>query len=417
VSAPQPMVDLEDERRRVDWREVMHRIAAGGPLRTILAMALALVIGILFIVFANADVQRTLGYFFAQPGDFFAAAGKAIADAGTALFNGSIYNTKAKDPVAGFRPLTETLRFSGPLIAAGLGVALTFRAGLFNIGGQGQMLMAAAWSSFAASQIHLPYGIHLIVAMLFGFAGAALWGWIAGFLKAKTGAHEVIVTIMLNYIALSIVTYLMRTPILHDMSKGNNPQTLPPDATAVFPKILGDDYQLRLSFILCILAVVVYWWLMRRSALGFRLRMVGLNPDAARAAGINVERTWIIAMVVSALFLGLAGLNQAIARDGNFNQHVDEGIGFDGITVALLGNSSPIGVMFAGMLFGAFKAASPAMQSADVSPDILGILQALIVLFIATPPLIRAIFRLPEPREITDVGTRRKPQLEQGSAS
>jgi simple sugar transport system permease protein len=407
-----------DERRQVDWRDTMQRIAAGGPLRTILAILLALAIGIIFIVFANPDVQATMGYLFAKPGDFFAAAGKAIGDAAAALFNGSIYNTKASDPAAGFRPLTETLRFAGPLIAAGLGVALTFRAGLFNIGGQGQMLMAAAWSSFAASQIHLPYGLHLIVAMLFGFVGAGLWGFIAGFLKAKTGAHEVIVTIMLNYIALSIVTYLMRTPILHDMDKGNNPQTLPPDVTAIFPLILGEDYQLRLSFILCILAVVVYWWIMKRSALGFRLRMVGLNPDAARAAGINVERTWIIAMVLSALFLGLAGLNQAIGRDGNFNQNVDEGIGFDGITVALLGNSSPIGVMFAGILFGAFKAASPAMQSADVSPEILGILQALIVLFIATPPLVRAIFRLPKQREVTDVATGQKPQpqLEQEGA-
>ncbi len=217
---------------------------------------------------------------------------------------------------------------------------------------------------------------------------------------------------MLNYIALAIVTYLMRTPILHDPAKGNNPQTLPPDPTAVFPRIF-DDAQLRWSFVLCLVAVLVYWWLMNRSALGFRLRMVGFNPDAARAAGIDTRRMTIVAMVLSGLFLGLAGVNQALGRDGNFNQHVDEGIGFDGITVALLGNSSPLGVLFAGVLFGAFKAASPAMQSADVSPEILGVLQGLIVLFIAAPPLIRAIFRLPKPREITEVAVRRKPQLEQ----
>lgn len=390
---------LRDDGARPSGREILHDIVAGSVVRTILAIVLSLVVASLLIVFTNERVSDTLGYLFARPADFFSAAGRALSDAGNAFVRGAVYNFRSDDVAGAFKPLVESLRFAGPLIAAGLGIALTFRAGLFNIGGQGQMLMTAAFSSFAASQLHLPYGIHLIVAMIFGFFGAALWAGLAGFLKARTGAHEVIVTIMLNYIALSLITYLMRTPILHDMDAGNNPTSIPPDATAVFPRILGDDYNLRLSFVLCLAAVIVYWWLMERSSLGYRLRMVGLNPDAARAAGVDVKRMAIVAMVLSGLFVGLAGLNQSLGRDGSFGPNVDVGIGFDAITVALLGQSRALGVLFAGLLFGALKAAGPTMQVADVSPDVLGVLQGLIVLFIAAPPLVRAIFRfIPAPR-------------------
>jgi ABC-type uncharacterized transport system permease subunit len=386
----------DDTRKPVSWNEVLHDIAAGGLVRTVLAIVLSLAVAGLLVIFTNEDVSTTLGYLFSRPGDFFAAAGRALGDAGGALVRGAFYNTRADSFEAGIRPLTESLRLAGPLIAAGLGIALTFRAGLFNIGGQGQILMAAAFSSFAASQIHLPFVIHLAVAMLFGFFGAAFWAGIVGFLKARTGAHEVIV---MNYIAISLITYLMRTPVLHDMESGSNPTSIPPDPTAVFPLILGEDFNLRLSFILCILAVGVYWWLMERSPIGFRLRMVGLNPDAARTAGINVNTTAIVAMVLSGLFLGLAGLNQSLGRDGNFAPNVDAGIGFEAITVALLGNSRAIGVLFAGLLFGALRAAGPTMQLADVSPEVLGVVQGLIVLFIAAPPLVRAIFRfIPAPR-------------------
>lgn len=399
---PLPRNDQRPEGRRpIAWNEVARDIASGGFVRTVLAIVLSLAVASLLVIFTNEDVSETLGYLFSRPGDFFVAAGRALGDAGNALVRGAFFNTRADTFEAGIRPFTESLRFAGPLIAAGLGIALTFRAGLFNIGGQGQILIAAAFSSFAASQIHLPFVIHLAVAMLFGFFGAAMWAGIVGFLKARTGAHEVIVTIMMNYIAISLITYLMRTPILHDMESGSNPTSIPPDPTAVFPLLLGDGFNLRWSFVLCIIAVGVYWWLMERSPLGFRLRMVGLNPDAARTAGINVQSTAIIAMVLSGLFVGLAGLNQSLGRDGNFAPNVDAGIGFEAITVALLGNSRAIGVLFAGLLFGALRAAGPTMQVADVSPEVLGVVQGLIVLFIAAPPLVRAIFRfVPEPRVV-----------------
>jgi len=414
MSKGQPDVVTPDAPRgRPTFGEVLHDIASGGVVRTLAAVVLSLLIASVLIVFTNEDVLETLSYFFRRPADFFSEAWGAISSAYAALFRGAIFNYNAASPEAAFRPLLESLRFAGPLIAAGLGVALTFRAGLFNIGGQGQLIMAAVWSAWASFQLHLPYGIHLVVAVLFGLVGAALWAGIAGLLKALTGAHEVIVTIMMNYIAVSLATYLMRTPVLHDMDAGTNPTTRSPDPTAVFPRIFGDSFDLRWSFVLCLIAVLVFWWLMERSSLGFRLRMVGLNPDAARTAGVDVKRMYVVAMVLSGLFIALAGINQSLGRDGNFGPAIDAGIGFDAITVALLGGSRALGVLFAGILFGMLRAAGPTMQLADVAPEILGVIQGLIVLFIAAPPLVRAIFRfLPVPREVTELNTGRKPQLE-----
>ena len=403
----------ERARRNVAWRDVAHDIAAGSVVRSIVAVVLSLIVAALLIIFTSDDVLSTLGYFFTRPGDFFSAAGQTIGNSFGAMFRGAIFNTNAASFEAGIKPLTESLRFAGPLIAAGLGIALTFRAGLFNIGGQGQLLMGAAWAAWGATMLHLPPVIHLVVAILMGLVGASLWAGIAGFLKARTGAHEVIVTIMLNYVALGLVTFAMRSPILNGTSTGSAATTLPPDANALFPRLLGDGFELRWSFVLCIIAVVVFWWIMERSALGFRLRMVGLNPDAARSAGVNTSRAIIVAMLLSGAFVGVAAVNQALGRDGNFGPSIDAGIGFTAITVALLGGSRALGVLFAGLLFGALQAARPAMQVVDVSPEILGVIQGLIVLFIAAPPLVKAIFPfLPAPREIKDIATGARPQLE-----
>jgi len=418
MSAPvlEPLpVDAEVDpaaRPRPTARDVLHDIASGSPLRILLAVFLSLVVGSLLIVFTNEDVLDALGYFGARPTDFFGAAGSAIGDAYAALFRGAVFNYRAESFEAAIRPLTESLRFAGPLVAAGLGIALSFRVGMFNIGGQGQMLMGAVFAGWAAANLPLPWGLHLLVAMAFGFIGAGLWAAIVGVLKAFTGAHEVIVTIMLNYIAVSLITYLMRTPVLHDMDSGNNPTARAPLPTAQLPPILGQDFSLHLGFLLCIAAVFVFWWLMERSKLGFRLRMVGLSPDAARTAGVNVKAVFIMAMVLSGLFVGLAGINQSLGRTGTFGPSVDAGIGFDAITVALLGGSRAFGVLFAGLLFGAMKAAGPSMQVQDVAPEVLIVMQGLIVLFVAAPPLVRQIFRfLPEPRVVVHTSAPRKPRV------
>jgi len=375
----------------------VREILGGGIVRTVLAIVLGFAVGAILIIATNDDVVAASRYFFARPGDMLGAAWDAVSSGYGALFRGSVFNANASSLAGAIRPFTETLRLATPLIAAGLGIALSFRVGLFNIGGTGQLLMGAAFAGFVSFQWNLPWGLHLLVAVIFGIMGASMWGAIVGFLKAKTGAHEVIVTIMLNYIAGSLVTYLMRGPILHDEAAGGNPKTPPPASSAQLPLLLGDGFALHLGFLLVVAATITYWWLMERSTIGYRFRAVGLNPHAARTAGINVGRIYIAAMAVSAAFVGIAGVNQALGRTSGFTPSVDSAIGFDAITVALLGGSTAGGVFLAGILFGAMKAGGPAMQVQDISPEVLGVVQGVIVLVIAAPPLIRAIFRLPKP--------------------
>ncbi len=388
--------EFESANQPTASANILREIFGGSLMRTVLAILLAFAIGLLLVIFTNKNVLASFGYFFDRPGDTFSAIGSVTRGFFGGLFRGAIYDTSQPTFAQGIRPLTETLRQAGPLIAAGLGIALSFRVGLFNIGGQGQLLMGAAFAGWASFQLHLPPVVHMLVAVVFGLFGAALWAGIVGALKAFTGAHEVILTIMMNWIALYLVTFLMRTPVLNPGATSSNPATSPPDATAQMPKILGDQYQLHFGFILALLAIVAYWWLMDRSSIGYRFRAVGYNPLAAETAGINPKKVYIWAMIASGLFVGIAAVGLALGRSGGFGPHVDAGIGFDAITVALLGQGTPIGVALAGVLFGGMEAAGPAMQRVGISPDILSVVQGLIVLFVAAPPLIRAIFRLPD---------------------
>jgi simple sugar transport system permease protein len=300
------------------------------------------------------------------------------------------------------RPITETLRFAGPLIAAGLGVALGFRVGLFNIGASGQILFGALAATWVSTRISLPWGVHLVVAAIVAIAAAAAFGALVGFLKARTGAHEVIVTIMLNYVAAGLLTFFFRQDyLLREADGGGTPKSDAPAETAQLPTLFGDSFTLHAGFLLALVGVVIYWWLMERSTIGYRFRMVGHNIDAARTAGVNVNRTFVYAMAASGAFVGIAAVNQALGARAGLTPDLDGTIGFDAITVALLGSSTGPGVLLAGLLFGAFKAGAPAMQVIGLSPEVTGVVQGFIVLFIAAPPLVRAIFRLPPPQKST----------------
>jgi ABC-type uncharacterized transport system permease subunit len=393
--SPPAGADQEPSR----WHRAFREIATGNAIISVLAVLMALLVGAIMIAFTDEDVQASAGYFFARPGDTLVAIWEAVAGAYSAFFQGAIYNFRRPEFATGIRPLTETLTFATPLIAAGLGVALAFRVGMFNIGGRGQMLMAAAAAGYVGFAIELPFGIHMIVALLAGLAAGAVWAGIAGLLKARTGAHEVIVTIMLNYVALYLITWMLRTPGLLQAPGTNNPTTPAMRDTAVFPELLGPQYNLHFGFVLSIAAVVLVWWILDRSALGFQFRAVGENPNAARVAGINVKAMYVYAMLISGALIGLAGVSQVLGTvTTGFSSGIDAGIGFDAITVALLGRSTPWGTLAAGLLFGAFKAGGFAMQAAEGVPiDIVLVVQSLIVLFIAAPPLVRAIFRLPAP--------------------
>ena len=214
--------DLEPQtpsRWAVAWREIV----SGSPLRTVLAIVLAFVVGAVLIIVTNPEFLASVGYIFSRPSDAITAAVDAVVNGYGALFRGAILNLEGDTFAEVVRPLTETLRLATPLIAAGLGIALSFRVGMFNIGGQGQLLFGAGFAGFVSFHADLPFPLHLLLAIVAGILGAAAYGALVGLLKAKTGANEVIVTIMLNYIAFYLLTYLMRTPVLQDPDASLSP--------------------------------------------------------------------------------------------------------------------------------------------------------------------------------------------------
>lgn len=366
---------------------------------TVLAIVAAMIVGGILMALTDDDVRAASVYFFARPGDTVVAVWNSVYGGYEALFRGAIYNPRAADFATQIRPITNTLGFAAPLIAAGLGVALAFRVGLFNIGGRGQMLIACAVAALLTFNLDLPMFLQLPITLAAGIAGGAIWGGIVGLLKARTGAHEVILTIMLNYVAFYLVAWMVRTPGLLQRPAEDQPISAPTPANAQFPDLLGPRFPLLdWGFIIVIGATVFVWWLIERSSLGFRLRAVGENPHAARASGISVQRMYIYAMLFAGGLAGLAAMNQIQGSvTSGFDGYIDAGIGFDAITVALLGRSRAWGVFAAGILFGALKAGSFTMQASQGIPvDIVLVVQSLIVLFIAAPPLVRTIFFLPK---------------------
>ncbi len=378
-------------------RSMLREIASGDALAGVLAVLLAVFVGSVMIAATDDGVRDSASYITARPSDFFNALWEAITGAYSAMFRGAIFNYNLTEPAQQWRPLTETLKFAGPLIAGGLGVGIAFRASLFNIGGRGQMLVAGGAAGWVGFKLDLPMIVHLPLAILVGMAVGALWGGIAGILKARTGAHEVIVTIMLNYVGYYLLFYALTKDSLLKAPGSGNPKSLPMKDSAILPKVLGDQFNLHLGFVLALVAVGVAWWLLNRSTLGYRIRAVGENPHAARASGINVGRTYTIVMLIAGSLLGLAGVNQVLGTvTSGVSLDLDASIGFDAITVALLGRSRPLGILAAGLLFGALKAGGFTMQASEnISVDLVLVVQSLIVLFLAAPPLVRAIFRLP----------------------
>lgn len=378
-------------------RSLMHEIVSGDALAGVLAVLLAVFVGSVMIAATDDAVRETISYIGARPSDFFSALWDAISGAYSSMFRGAVFNSLVDDPAQQWRPLTESLKFAGPLVLGGLGVGLAFRAALFNIGGRGQMLIAGGAAGLVGFKLDLPAIIHLPLAVLAGMAAGAVWAGLAGLLKARTGAHEVIVTIMLNYVGYYLLFWALTKDWLLATPGSANPKSPPMKESAVLPKVLGDRFNLHLGFVLALLAVVVVWWLLNRSTLGYRIRAVGENPNAARASGIDVGRTYTVVMMIAGSLLGLAGVNQVLGTvTSGVGTDIDASIGFDAITVALLGRSRPVGILAAGLLFGALKAGGFTMQASEnISVDLVLVVQSLIVLFLAAPPLVRAIFRLP----------------------
>ena len=373
-----------------------------GWLVTVLAVVAALVLGGLLMIFTDSTVQADLGYFFAAPGFFFADAWHVVVSSYEAMFSGAVYNIHNDGTLTGvLGPISDTAAAAAPLICAGLGITLAFRSGLFNIGAEGQIVLGAFCSGYVGFAWQLPVVVHLLAAIIAGILGGALWGFISGFLKARTGAHEVITTIMLNYVALFGLRYLLSLPSIQQPGNPQASKVIHP--TAQLPHLFGTGLAFDLGIVLALLAAAGVWWLMSRSTIGFRLRAVGANPAAARTAGMSVPGSTMQAMLIAGALAGLAGTIMALG--GSTSYQITPGIssnfGFDAITVALLGRTRPWATVGAGLLLGALKAGGRTMQAATASAvgggvpiDIVMVIEALIVIFIAAPRLIRALVRL-----------------------
>ena len=293
--------------------------------------------------------------------------------------------------------ISETLVFATPLLLTGLAVALSFRAGLFNIGATGQMLAGGMGAVYVGFSMNGPGIVQIPLAVLAGIAAGAAWGGIIGLLKARTGAHEVITTIMANYIAGFLALWMLKTKVFQQPGK-DNPISRTVAREARLPHLLGfvrDGLRADIGILIAVAAAVAMWWLFRKSKLGFELRTVGTNADAARYAGMRIGTLTTVAMALSGALAGLAGAVKVLGTTPQLTASFAGDIGFDAIAVALLGRNSSSGTAFAALLFGALEAGKTQMQlDADVPLDLVLVLRALIVLFIAAPTLTRLIWRV-----------------------
>ena len=348
---------------------------------------------------------------FAIGGLVVALTGKDPIETYRAIFNGTGLNwffpwLSADDRTVAALNLQQTLIVTTPLILTGLAVAFAFRCGLFNIGGQGQYLVGsyvAVW--FGSSFDGMPSVLHIIVCMIGACAAGALWGGIAGLLKATTGANEVITTIMLNWIALWVGVWLVN---LNGPLQNTEQKSVPvsPDIVegAKLPVFWGDPelQGLHIGLFIALAALVVFWVLLNRTVTGYEVRAVGFNPDAARAAGISVSRNYILVMAICGLFAGLAasldvlGWQFRVARnDIEISQ-----IGFLGIAVALLGRNTAVGTFFSALLFGALLTGTsvrnldPLVFPPELATALTSIIQGLIVLFVSADILVVYLWRL-----------------------
>jgi general nucleoside transport system permease protein len=378
---------------------------------TVLAIFTAFVVGGLLNAFTNTTVLHAWGNLFSDPGHAIATAWDTAVGAYVEMFEGSIFNPHTVSALfqqasigtaihdgylsAVFNPLSETCVQATPLILAGLSVALPYQAGLFNIGAQSQIIGGMILATYLGYGVSLPVVIHVVACVLGAFAGGAAMGWIVGELKARTGAHEVIVTIMLNYIMINVLAYLLSFGYLMQAPHNTNEITRAIAGNAHLPLLFGSHLRINAGFLIALACAAAVWWLLNRTTAGFEFRSIGKNPSAARVAGMNVERTWVLAMLLAGGLAGLAGTTVIQGTDFTLNFQSYGTYGIDAITVALLGLGRPLGVVLAGLLFGALHAGAPLMQAVTGTPvDMVEVLQAVIVLFVAAPPLIRAMYRL-----------------------
>ncbi|WP_437295624.1 ABC transporter permease [Sorangium sp. So ce426] len=298
------------------------------------------------------------------------------------------------------RAVSETLVWATPYILAGLSVSLALKGGLFNIGAEGQLALgalSAAWAGHWLPQLvggGLPAALHVPVTLLLGALAGGLWAAVPGWIKARAGGHEVISTIMLNYVALNAVSFLLNGPMKDPGASNVLSRTPLIDESARLPALV-DGFRLHWGFPLALLAAALVGWALRRTTFGFEIRTAGQSPDAARYAGVRVSRTVIATMALSGAFAGLAGAIEVSALHHRHELGFSQGYGFDAIAIALLGKTHPGGTVLAALLFSVMRSGATRMQYLTQVPiDVISIIQALILLFVAADALVRRIYRV-----------------------
>ncbi len=390
----------------------MRRVAGGlRPLAIpALAVLLAFVVGSVFLVLT--DIEH-LALLTTDPVAAITGALGSVVDAYTSLVIGAI-GDPARFAVAlgdgtprhwatALRPITESLLAATPLIFTALALAVSFRAGVFNIGAEGQFVLGALGATITALALRdvVPAPVILLAALAMGTLCGGAWGFIPGFLKARTGAHEVITTIMLNYVASQIVLLALRWDFLRQAGSSQPISKVVKSFVAVPPMLDLPGIRLHWGFVVALLAAVLVSWFLFRTTKGFELRAAGFSLTAARYAGMSASGSIILAMAVSGALAGLAGAFQVLGTVGQMSSDVSSGYGWDAIALALLGGTRPAGVVAASLLFGALRTGGGLMQVKTAIPlDLLLFIQALVIMFVAAPDLVRRIFRLrPAPPE------------------
>jgi len=390
-------------RRPLTGHAIIQAVTEGNSVViTILAFVIALLVGAVLIVASDPVVLRAWDSFGYGPGAAFSSTWHSVSAAYSALFEGSIFSPATISAAfhggsiaAIFYPLSLTAFEATPLILTGLSVAVCFRAGMFNIGAAGQWVGGALVATWLGYAVNLPIVLHAVVCIIGAFVGGAVIGWVVGEIKARTGAHEVILTIMLNYVMYNLLAFVLSSRSLMQAPGQTNAVAPNINSNAFLPHVGGPPPQVGAGFLIAVAAAAATAWLLSRSTTGFEFRTVGASPSAARSAGIKVERVWVLAFLIAGGLAGLSAATIVLGQTAPLTTNSYGTYGFDGITVALLGRASPVGVVLAALLFGALHAGGTAMEAATQVPSsLVQVLQGLIVLFVAAPPLVRAMFRL-----------------------
>ena len=361
----------------------------------ILSIISGFIMGGILVILTSPEVYQAFGSSFMAG---LSASWRIVANTYSSLFLGAFGNPakivaafQSGDRVlilAAITPFLESLVVATPYIFTGVAVALGFRAGLFNIGAEGQVLVggiAAAWAGWSFTGLS-PW-IHVPLAMLVGALAGGLWGFIPGWLKAKTGAHEVITTIMMNYVGYYLVYYLISAPL-------RDPNEVVPKTPLILPsahlyRLFPDPIRFHIGFFIAIGVAFLIWFILFKTTWGYEIRSVGLNRNASKYAGMNITMVTILTMVLSGAIAGMAGANEILGVSFRQSQALSSGYGFDSIALALLAQNNPLGVILTALLFGFLKSGSRVMQlSAGTPIYIINILQAFIIVFIAAPAII-----------------------------